>query len=256
MFEKFENDLKSEGKSNDTIRKYKSIVKRFLESNEDVIKYAEKLKYKDEVSHFKSAILHFGIELENSTIQDISKIYKEKTRRRRNKNEQVQLVKVWRAINAIRKNKKIKLAFRLSFVSGLRIKELADLKKSDLRFIEKEKRIIINVRHGKGNKPRKILTILEDEYLYNGLKELIKDLGEIDQVFYSRSHLSHMAKKYGFENHNLRANCVKTIFDKNKGTKEEALENCRRYLGHSEGSKTCLYYFSRNINNTGTKFDI
>ncbi|MBN1467996.1 MAG: tyrosine-type recombinase/integrase [Fusobacteriaceae bacterium] len=250
-----EKNMKIDNKSADTIKSYKNIIKKFMTSEEtDIFKYAENMRYRDEVSHFKSALKEV-YNLDRTSFSKLKDIHDKKIKRPRKIREQTQLLSIWRTVNAIR-NKKLKLAFRLSFVSGLRIKELAEIKKTDLIFDDKEKKIIVNVRKGKGNKPRYLWTIMPDEYLYNGLNELVKDLNENDQVFYSRSYLGSMATKYNFKNHDLRANTLRVIYYSDSQEKEKTIEVCQDFLGHSRKSKTYLYYLNKDINPTGTKFDI
>jgi integrase len=249
-----EDNMKISKKSNDTIKNYKSSLKKFIANDKSVLEYATNLKYKDEVSKFKCALKNvYNIDIK--TIKQLDQIHKKKQKRKRKSKEQVKLRNNINTINAIR-NKKLKLAFRLSLVTALRIKELSELTKKDLIFDEKEKRIVVHVEKGKGNKNRDVWSIMQDKYLFENLKKMTENLNNDDKIFYSRSYLGAMATKYNFQNHNFRANVLQTIYFKSSGDTKKVIELCQSYLGHKKGSKTYLYYMNRKINQKYTKFDI
>lgn len=156
-------------------------------------------------------------------------------------------------INAL-KNKRIKLAFRLQQLTGLRIGEIAQLKKSDLTF--KDGKIFVLVRESKNNKSRRVSTIIKDKWLYDKLLELEE---RKDILFYKESTLRVKAWKLGFKSHKLRKVTAKTInlrySAKNESEKKEII---RKFLGHGN-DRTLKIYIDENdkeIDLSNTKFDI
>lgn len=245
--------------SNETIKTYSKMLNKFEKSGKDIKKFArEELKNKNEISMFKNALKYAKEADRNSSIRevDISKvnrIAREKPKRRAKPREQFNVLSFWNSINASR-NIKHKLPFRLSVLSGLRIAELANLKKENITFLE-DGRIRINVINGKGGKDRTVTTIMKDKYLYDNLKEHILNRNK-DKVFYSKDYLHKIAKKHNFKNHDLRKACVQKIYYCCYENEAKTVKLVQKYLGHSEGSKTYKYYIDRDINATGTKLDI
>lgn len=234
------------------------MYKKYKKSGKDIKNFARDLKNKNEISIFKNALkLEKGKrrneEIREADIRKVSLIAREKPKRRAAPREQFKVLSFWNSINNCR-NKKHKLPFRLSVLSGLRIAEIADLKKEDIKFLE-DGRIRINVRNGKGGKSRTVVTIMQDKYLYNNLKDHINSNNK-DKLFYSKDYLHKIAKKHNFRNHDLRKACVQKIYYSCGYDKETAVKLVQKYLGHSENSKTYKYYTDRDINATGTKLDI
>lgn len=158
-------------------------------------------------------------------------------------------------INAM-KDKRKKLAFRLQEVSGLRISEIANLKKSDINF--ENGKIYVTVIDGKGNKDRRVATI-KDKYLYEELQQLDERKGIL---FYKSSTLRKKAWELGFKTHKLRKVTAKTINLKYmaKGA-DERRELIQRILGHEveKRNRTYLRYIDikdNEIDLSNTKFDI
>lgn len=147
---------------------------------------------------------------------------------------------VTRKINAMR-NEKLKLAFRLQHKSGLRVKEISDLTKEDIFFNENGE-ISLNVKYGKGKKPR-IVNVLRDEYLYKHLNEFTEK-SKGGRLFYSRSYLKQKAAEYGFESHDLRRHNAKNRLKDEVGngkSVKEAKKTVQKELGHEMIVTTNIY---------------
>lgn len=144
-------------------------------------------------------------------------------------------------INAL-PNRKLKLAFRLQGQSGLRVNEIAELRKDDIAFQEGGS-IQVTVRSGKGRKQR-CVNVVEDTYLYDHLRQLVESVGERDRLFYSASYLIKKAGEYQMETHDLRRINARQRFrdNKKKGvSRYQARKAVAAELGHSDTKETVLY---------------
>lgn len=147
---------------------------------------------------------------------------------------------IFRKINAIR-NERLKLGFRLQLKSGLRVAEVAKIRKNDIEFLEND-RIVIHVRDGKGRKARDV-SVLQDKYLYNRLKKYTEE-SENDKLFYSRSYIKQKAKEYGIRTHDLRRiNAQSRLAEEvNMGkNRREAIKTVQEALGHASPETTRIY---------------
>ena len=147
--------------------------------------------------------------------------------------------KILRKINGL-KNEKLKYALRLQLKSGLRVSEIADLDKNDFEF--ENGKIKVYVRHGKGNKARKV-NVIEDDYLYCRLQRYIDECTE-DKLFYTKDSLRKRAAKYGIETHDLRRHNARERMkiEMNRGnTRKKAKKIVQRELGHETTRTTDIY---------------
>jgi len=188
----------------------------------------------------------------HKNINELSDMQK-KTVKKRSAKTITKISTVNKKINAI-KNKRIKLAFRLQQLAGLRIGEVSKLTKNDIEF--KDGKVFVTVRDSKGGKSRKVSTILKDAWLSRELQNLEERKGI---MFYSESTLRVKAWNLGFKTHKLRKVAAKTInLRYSAKSEEERKELLRKYLGH-ENTKTLNIYIDENdreIDLSGTKFDI
>lgn len=148
--------------------------------------------------------------------------------------------KLTRKINRIN-NTKLKYAFRLQIKSGLRVSEISDLTKQDIKF--KDKAIWIRVKQGKGRKPR-IVRVLDDSYLFERLQEYIKEKADRENLFYSSAYLRKKAAEYDIPTHDFRRANARQRFNTEiqKGkSKSLAKQNVQKELGHEKPSTTDLY---------------
>lgn len=143
-----------------------------------------------------------------------------------------------RKINAL-KNKKLKLGLRTQLESGLRISEIADLKKEDIEFLEDDK-FKIKVRNGKGGKSREVE--VESKYLFEKLQAQCKE--SEDKLFYSESYMRGEARKRGLETHDSRRHYAKETHKKalEEGkSKKEAIRKVKMDLGHKAVKTSRIY---------------
>lgn len=154
---------------------------------------------------------------------------------------------IFRKINSI-KNKKLKIAYKLMINGGLRVSEVSNLKKENIEITEDG--LLIHVVNSKFSKDRSLYT-LDDEYLVNGLKDLLAN--DDKKLFYSSNYMQVNAEKLGFHTHDLRK-CYAQIIYYNTPSKN-ATEKLRQLLGHQENSKTYFKYINREINFTSTKYN-
>jgi integrase len=162
----------------------------------------------------------------------------------------MRLSTVNRKINVTR-NKKMKLAFRLQEISGLRISELANLRKQDIKFCENN-RLSIFVRNGKGGKQRRFKT-LDDKYLYKELKIFIEN-SKTDKLFYSDRYMQQKAKTLDFHTHDLRKTFSQIVRDRIPENEDRTKEIVQDLLGHERGTKSIYKYWNRDIDMRGTKY--
>jgi len=240
--------LKTQGLSETTAKYYYNRIK-YYQSN------SLEGKSREYIGQTKNALALFYKAQDiyyNDKVLKLSELQR-KTKRKRPVKTITKLSTVNKKINAI-KNKRIKLAFRLQQLTGLRISEIANLKKSDLTF--QDGKIFVLVRESKNNKSRRVATILKDVWLYNNLLEL-EERKYI--LFYKESTLRVKAWRLGFKTHKLRKVTAKTINLRYMAkTEEERKEKIRKYLGHGNNRTLNIYIDEndREIDLSGTKFDI
>jgi integrase len=217
------------------------------ENLENYCKY--ELKNRKEISNLKNAI---KILIDRKVVKDegfINILEKYQGKKPKHAREPEELFKFQNKLNAIDrlKNKRLKLAYRLQIVSGLRVEELSELKRSDIK-VNEDNNLIIHVRKGKGNKSR-VIQCLKDDFLLKELKDMQERKGKL---FYSKSHLMNNARKLGFHTHDFRKCTAHIIF---YNTVEDSIELVQKQLGHELGTKTYLKYIGREINFRGTKYN-
>jgi integrase/recombinase XerD len=254
--------------SDNTKRTYYNSLKKALKNQEfnspdeiDINKLGDYLientKRKNDVSKVKNSLKLF-LEINNVTTYDKTRILENirsnKPKGYKRKMEILKLKNTIQTLSAI-KNKKLKLGYRLMINSGLRISEISNLRKNDIEFCG-ENRLKVQVLNGKGGKNRKFKTFWQDEYLYNELKDHVKNLDENGKLFYSASHMQNCANKLGFETHDFRRAFAQIIYYHYNGDKEQTIKLLQKLLGHNINSKTYLTYLNRDINFNGTKYDI
>lgn len=150
--------------------------------------------------------------------------------------------KYLRKINAI-KSEKLRLALRLQARTGLRIFEVAALKKRDITYDEELNRIIIHVEKGKGGKERYVIANT-DTYLTVNLDRYLRDFSPEDKVFYSESHMRKKAGNLDIPTHDLRRLYSKETFKgyiREGEGEREARRRVQRSLGHKSPKMTDAY---------------
>lgn len=156
--------------------------------------------------------------------------------------------KLMRKINRIN-NTKLKYAFRLQIKSGLRVSEISDLTKQDIKF--KDQVIWLRIRQGKGRKSR-IVRVLDDLYMYERLQEYIKDKATNEKLFYSSAYLRKKAAEYDIPTHDFRrANARKRFNTEIQQGKSKSLarKKVQKELGHEKPATTDLYLGTNSFSN-------
>ncbi len=168
-----------------------------------------------------------------------------KRNRRKKPPKTIYLKPTQRKINQL-SDEKLRYAYRLAMVSGLRVSELADLEASDIE-INNEK-IFVNVKHGKGGHGGKI-ECSPDSYLQKKLPEFLVKHKTDEKLFYSEVYLRQRATELGIECHDLRR--IFAITTRNALKKEMPVEEAnaivQQRMRHARFSTTKRYLFNRKL---------
>lgn len=150
-------------------------------------------------------------------------------------------------VNALQ-NEKLKYAYRLMMVSGLRVSEAAGLKKEDIHIAGGK--ICVEVRRGKGGS-NGLVECMEDPYLAEQLKRYLEQFQAKDEVFYSAATMKRRAGELGLECHDFRRMAAimyrKEELQEHKKPIREANEGTREFLRHVRFSTTKRYLFNRKL---------
>ena len=244
-----------------TAMKYYSSVKNALNDldfnnldeipEEYIIRKLQSIRTKNKFSALKNGLknLHeFDSRLQLPDEKMMSDMARHKRNWVKSKNKRVDVDTIKRKVNVCN-DPKLKYAFRLAMVSGLRVAELADLEADDLKFNDSDQTIWVNVKNGKGGKGR-VSNCLEDNYLYQHLQEYVKNVPSGEKLFYSESTMRRYAWKHGMEMHDFRrifANLLKRKLESEGLGKEKIKEEVQNRLGHARFSNTKRYLYGRKI---------
>ncbi len=169
-----------------------------------------------------------------------------KKKNHRKKTEPIYVSQVKRKINQI-SNKKLKLAYRLALISGLRDCELAALEKDDITFND-DGTIMLNVRHGKGGK-QGYVNCMKDNYVYKELQAFVKDVD--GRLFYTADYMRECAGNLGIQCHDLRRIYAythkKKMIREEKKTNYEANKVIQNNLRHSRYKTTRRYLYGKKF---------
>ncbi|MEN8907298.1 MAG: tyrosine-type recombinase/integrase [Clostridiales bacterium] len=239
--------LETKNLSEMTRKTYLKRLKYYFK-NPDEIKTKDK-KYINQVKMSVQYFYNMHDEYYNDEILELRKLHNKAKRKKRKPEKTLYLKKVNQKINLLPGDElRKKLAFRLQQISGLRISEISNLEKSDIEFSDNN-RLIVTVRHGKGNKRRVIKTI-KDKFVYEKLKEL--EPRENNKVFHSSITLMKKAQRLGFKSHRLRK-----VFADQINLKVGDTKLLQKALGHEDNrNRTYKRYINTDINYNGTRFDI
>lgn len=149
-----------------------------------------------------------------------------------------------RKINQIQ-DERLRYAYRLALVSGLRVFELAELESDDITF--EGTKIFVNVRDGKGGH-NAVVECREDPYLSERLPEFLAKHTD-GKIFYSTDHMRHYAESLGIECHDLRRIFAITLRDELKKEMpiNEANKIVQERMRHARFSTTKRYLFNRKL---------
>lgn len=258
VLERFKEHLKSTSNKNTARKYYSAIVKLFKDKQFNDVSQIKKsvletelplkFKTKNEFSAAKNGLLRLkevypDIELPEELF------FREHSRKKRNYSKKpkktIELDKTMRKINQI-SNKKLKLAYRLAIISGLRVSELEGLEKADLKF--KDGIITVNVKHGKGGS-NGLVICKKDDYVYKELENFIENLEENEKVFYSEEYMREKAKNLDLECHDFRRIFAITLRNELKKTMpvQEANAIVQKQLRHKRFSTTKRYLFNKKL---------
>lgn len=237
---------------------YKAVVKLFRNiqfnslsqiDKDWIVKEAQdKFKTRNEYSAVKNGLKwlkQFDSSLNIPTEEEFKAVSVKKRNRSKKPTKVIYLKPTQRKINQI-SDVKLKYAYRLAEVSGLRVSELADLEAEDFRF-EADK-IFVNVRHGKGGHGGWV-ECSQDMYLTEKLPEFLQQYATGEKVFYSSVYMRECADKLGIECHDLRR--IFAIQTRNALKKEMPVEKAneivQQRLRHARFSTTKRYLFNRKL---------
>jgi integrase len=208
------------------------------------------LSNKNQVSAAKNGLKHlqkYDPSLNLPKNEAFSEISKHKRNYVKSKGKKVDFDQMQRKVNAIR-NKKLKLAFRLASISGLRVSELADLEAGDLKFNDNGI-ITASVKNGKGGKSGQV-ECLRDKYVYEQLKEYCNGQEDNKRLFYSESYMREKAGNMGMEMHDFRRAFaqLKKMDCMDEGCSSyEANAKVQEGLRHERFSTTKRYLYGRKV---------
>lgn len=236
---------------------YSAVVKLFNDIQFNSLKQIEpdwlleeakkKFKTSSEFSAAKNGLkeLHnFNSDLRIPSEDDFINVSSTKRRRSKKRKKVIYLKPTQRKINQI-KNDKLRYAYRLAMVSGLRVSELADLESSDIEI--REDKIFVTVRNGKGGHGGTI-ECMYDEYLLTKLPSYLEKHPE-GKLFYSEVYMRECADQLGIECHDLRR--IFAIQTRNQLKKDmpvsDANDIVQQRLRHARFSTTKRYLFNRKL---------
>lgn len=199
-----------------------------------------KIKYKNLFSQSKNALFYFlefnNIPIESKYLKQIEELEKSLIKKKRKLNE-VSYTEIKNKLNHIR-NKKLRLSFKTILITGLRVSELSQIKKSDCQITDSQ---ITFSFLGKGGKKEQT-KILKNEYVneYTQIKKLLDETKEDKKIFYSANYLQQKANELNFECHDLRR-----IYSKLEYQKTHSKEEVKEKLRHSSMKTTDIYLNSK-----------
>lgn len=244
-----------------TARKYYSCMVKLLQGveinrvEELSLEYLQKelpqrFRTKNEFSAAKNALRLFG-ECYPQLQMPAKEYFKEESLKKRNYTKKpgkvIHLKTTMRKINQI-ENPKLKYAYRLAVISGLRVSELADLRPSDLAFTEG--RITVTVWNGKGGHGGEI-TCRQDPYLYDRLQDYVSRVQATqgEKLFYSEATMRKEAGRLGMECHDLRR--IYAILSRRElkavMPAAQADREVQRSMRHVRFSTTKRYLYNRKL---------
>jgi integrase len=236
------------------IEKQRQVFCKGTIDTDQIIEYAKKLKNRNEVTKLKMSIKAC---LDSYSLEKkLDEIRESKPKKRRKPHPTFILDTTQRKINNL-KNDKLRIAYRLMLITGLRVCEIASLRKEDMLFCKETKRknsktrCIVKVKEGKGCKDREVVG-LHDKYVTEQLKTLVDNKKSHEKLFYGNNYMQKIAKKNEFHCHQLRRAFAHIAYYKENYTVEELQES----LGHVQGTKTYLKYIKYPVSLNKTRWDI
>lgn len=257
ILEPFKDYLKENLKPNTARTYYAAVVKLFQgvqfnnlkQIDTDWIKEAAALKFRtrNEYSAVKNGLKwlkKYNPDLKLPSEEDFHSVSIRKRNFSKKPPKVIYLKPTQRKINQIQ-NDRLRYAYRLAAISGLRVSELADLEAADITLANGK--IFVRVRNGKGGHGGYI-ECQEDAYLYDRLPAFLAEHA-IGKLFYTEAYMRECADKLGIECHDLRR--IFAIQTRNELKKEmpveQANEIVQQRMRHSRFSTTKRYLFNRKL---------
>lgn len=257
ILEPFQDFLKEQLPANTAKTYYAAVVKLFKEKQFNDLKQidkewlkketGERFKTRNEYSAIKNGLkwlAKYDPQLQLPSEEEFKAVSLKKRNRSKKPKKVIYLKPTQRKINQIT-NERLKYAYRLALVSGLRVSELADLEANDITF-EKDK-IFVRVKKGKGGHGGTI-ECQQDIYLSERLPDFLKQYSD-GKIFYSESYMRECANHLGIECHDLRRIFAITTREqlKREMSVSEANEIVQQKLRHVRFATTKRYLFNRKL---------
>lgn len=262
LLEPFKEYLNSIYGKNTARKYYSAVVKLFRDRqfndiadiNPDFIKseLPERFKTRNEFSAAKNGLLHLKAlypELKLPDEEYFHSVSISKRNRSKKPKKQLYLDTIQRTVNQI-SNPKLKYAYRLALVSGLRVSELGALNASDLHFDDANGEVIhVDVKHGKGGSNGRV-ECLPDAYLYGHLQKYASGHPE-GNLFYSEAHMRKEADRLNLECHDFRRIFSQQLRNKLKSETDmepkEINAAVQERMRHQRFSTTKRYLYNRKL---------
>lgn len=208
---------------------------------------AKKFKTKNEYSAVKNGLkwlAKYDTSFRLPSEEEFLAVSKKKRNFSKKPKKVIYLKPTQRKINQIQ-NERLRYAYRLAEISGLRVSELADLEAGDITL--QEGKIFVRVKKGKGGHGG-LIECRHDEYLYDRLPDYLQKYPE-GKIFYSEAYMRECADKLGLECHDLRRIFAITTRNdlKQDMPVEEANEVVQQRMRHGRFSTTKRYLFNRKL---------
>lgn len=258
ILEPFKEYLLKQFPKNTALTYYKAVVELFREIQFNRLDQIDpewmlqemdkKFKTRSRFSAVKNG-LKWLKKFDSSLKLPTEEMFCEKSIRKRNRSKRprktIYLMPINRKINQIGDDR-LRYAYRLAEVSGLRVSELADLEPQNFTF--EGNKIFVEVTGGKGGHGG-VVECNEDKYLSEHLPGFLQKYGAGEKVFYSESYMRERAGRLGMECHDLRR--IFAIRTRDELKKEmpvaEANAIVQTRLRHVRFSTTKRYLFNRKL---------
>jgi integrase len=185
-----------------------------------VINNLSKIKYKNDFSKAKNALIYFcnfkGININQVDLLKISEL-ENNTKKKYRRLYEIDFKKIDEKIKHI-KNKKLKLCFEVMLSTGLRVTELSGIKVSDC--LLDDKKLELSFIGKGGNKEKVLISRNNNDNLFDNLKDIIVSNDSNKKIFYSANYLQKKARELNFKCHDLRRIYARVEYKKTKSKKE------------------------------------
>lgn len=207
---------------------------------EAVLDKLRRVKYKGQYSKYKNAFLKLcaflDIKLSTDTRLELDTMLSTKKRQHR-KLKPVKLSDIQRHINRAA-DEKLRLSLETMLYTGLRVSELAGIKKEDCTILNG--RIKLSFIGKGGGHESAYIDKAKDSRFFEALLSFINEEKTSEKIFYLASYLQAKALEKGFCTHDLRRAFAKVTYGACKD-----IDTVRQLLRHSKLKNTRLYLRSK-----------